>query len=186
MAKQKNDIAGAKTLGQAGRGFAPAVYFVVALLVLSSVADLLLNMWPWRPGDLGWRYAAVGLGSQFLNTPVLALLLAALYAYVAGHGRVLRTIAVICWAGVGLIALSLVAFALDAAQIRPGVAPAGRSVSDVAVARAAVKLLISAIAFHLMARASWRGARAVAPAAPARHAEPVVARSRRDDSAAVS
>ena len=57
------------------------VYLFLISLVLWPLIDLLTNVWPPQLGTLQWRYGFMGLMAAFLNTPILALILAMAFAF---------------------------------------------------------------------------------------------------------
>ena len=71
-------------------------YFVALLMVVPPVVDFGLNVLPWRPGQIQWRYGAVGLVSGFLMTTVLGAAMVAGLAAWFGH-RWIQRITGILW-----------------------------------------------------------------------------------------
>lgn len=150
--------------------FSGAAYAIGGLFILIPVFDLLLNLWPMAPGELGWRYGAVGLFANFLHTPLLGALIITLFAAAVRHRRVLLVSGIVWWVGAVVLALALITFSLDALQLRPTVLEDSRLVYQTSVARAAGKHLTAAIAFALLGRAALRTARRLRPASAPRRA----------------
>ena len=147
--------------------FSAAVYIIGALFIVVPVFDLLLNLWPMSPGNLGWRYGAVGLFANFLHTPLLGALIVTLFAAVVRDRRLLLAFAIAWGVTAAALGIALAVFSLDALQMRSTVLPESLLIYHTSVARAVGKHLTGAIAFGLLGRAAWRAGRALAPGAPA-------------------
>lgn len=94
------------------------LYAVALLLIATPVFDFVTSVLPLRLGNIEWRFAAVGLLSGFLLTPLLGILVATLAALIARHRLFLTVLA---WSSLILatgLALLVVAFALDILQLR--------------------------------------------------------------------
>lgn len=134
-------------------------YVVGALLVLVPLSDAVLSIWPFRPGEVSWRFGAFGVTNGALMTPLVGLLTVFAAALLLGHHRVLRTLSVLC--GVGAVVLLLVSglFVLDAVQMRAQVGPDARRAFDVASARVLARALLISGALATFLIAGWRAAR---------------------------
>lgn len=141
------------------RVLAPPVYFAGLLFVGIPVADLILNLWPFTPGELGWRYGAIGLFANFLHTPLLGALIITLFAAAVGHRRVIRAGGFLWLAVSVVLVLAIITFTLDALQLRPTVLPESLLVYHTSVARAILKHFTGAVAFGLLGWASLKGTR---------------------------
>lgn len=148
------------------------VSLVAVLMVLLPLVDSLLVAWPLRPGELQWRFGAVGMFSQALLLPVMgvALLLATALSY--GRRTPIRIMAVVS----GLVALALLAvlpfFLLDFMQMRAQVRAEAKAAFDVATVFAIVKIGMFAVVALAMAFAGWKATRRAASgrkAAPAQN-----------------
>lgn len=144
--------------------FSAAVYTIGGLFIVIPVFDLLLNLWPMAPGELGWRYGALGLFANFLHTPLLGALIVTLFAAAARHRRVLLAGGILWWVGTAVLLLALITFAFDALQLRATVLSESRLVYQTSVARALGKHATSAVAFGLLGYAAIRAARRLKPA----------------------
>jgi hypothetical protein len=138
------------------RPLAVPVYVVAALLIAIPLADTILSVMPPRPGDVAWRFGALGLGGQAVLTPLLGALLALVTAAVFGHRRTLRAVQIVA----ALAALVFVAasgiFALDALQTRPSIQAAAKGAVDRASIGALAKYAIGCAALVVFAIASHR------------------------------
>ena len=72
------------------RGF----YVLALILVLFPLQELFVTVWPFRLGDVTWRYAVFGLTANFLYRSVAGFALAIALAYWLDHSGVLRVAAV--------------------------------------------------------------------------------------------
>jgi hypothetical protein len=120
------------------------LYFIAFLLILIPIVDFAPNVWPPRPGEVGWRYGTVGLFANYLMTPVLGFALAMLIAVWAKHATLLRVsgwvviVAAICLLGATLL------FVLDAVQVRASVEAERQTLVVVGSGRAIFKNLVIA------------------------------------------
>lgn len=139
------------TLAERLRPLAAAIAFAGALLVALTAIDFVLTVWPLRFGIVGWRYGSAGLLGGFLLTPLLGvamlMVVAALYEY-RGVQRIMMVFSLFMAV---LLALVLMGFALDAMQVRGGVADDQRQTFDIGVIKAAFKHLTGAVAFGWLA-----------------------------------
>lgn len=137
-------------------------YAVAFLLVFFPLLDTALSVWPLKPGDVLWRFGAVGLLSRSLMTPILGLLVAFSVAYLREQPRVVRTLSVLSGVTAIAIVLATGVFILDALQMRVQVQPGARSGFDMATAAALVKYALGALVLMGFAVAAWRASGRVA------------------------
>ena len=133
--------------GRLGPSLCRGLYAVATLLVLISALDFAAAIWPFLPGDAGWRYGAIGLASGFLVTPLVGVTLAALVAVEQRHAGVVRVLGFLALATGVVLLVGIVAFALDAIQVRRDAAtPELRRLTELSAAKAALKLFAGACA----------------------------------------
>ena len=142
------------------RRIAPGAYFVAALLFLITLVDYLGNAWPFRPGEVGWRYGIVGMISTYLLSPLLGCLIASATAAWLPQPRVSRSLAIIMWVGALLLLAALAAFLLDSLQVRSAAAPEARWVTTTSFMLATAKIFLAAMALIVLGRGNWRAASA--------------------------
>ena len=70
------------------RPFVPAIYAVGIVMLLVAIGDYSGQLWPFRPTDVGWRYGAVGIFSNFLVTPFVGWLERYPYEWTFSHEEV--------------------------------------------------------------------------------------------------
>jgi hypothetical protein len=125
------------------RSFLPALYPVGLLLALAPFADVLGAIWPFRAGDIAWRFGAIGLELRAVVPEVAGIALVMAVATVLGHRRVLRTAACVALlAAVGLSA-AVTRFILDYRQIGSAVGNLAASGVDVSAFRAVLAAVLA-------------------------------------------
>jgi hypothetical protein len=126
------------------------LYLVAGLLIVIPLADFVLSVPPGEFSNVQWRFAAVGLLSSYMLTPVLGLAMALVVAAFLKQYRAQRWLvaATLSMATV-LVALSL-GFALDMLQVRASVPDEGLAAFSNAWIRAILKHALAATAFAYM------------------------------------
>lgn len=133
--------------GRLGPSLYRGLYAVAALLVLVSALDFAAAIWPFVPTDAGWRYGAIGLLSGFLVTPLVGVALVALVAVEQRHTTVLRVLGFLALAVGAALMVNVVAFALDAIQVRRDAAtPELGRLTELSAVKAALKLVAGTVA----------------------------------------
>jgi hypothetical protein len=122
--------------------FAGPLYFLAFLLIVVPLLDFVPNVWPFRFGEVSWRYGTVGLFANYTMTPVLGFAVLVATAAWMEEMLLLRISgwALVVWA-VLLLGTSLF-FTLDAVQIRSTVAPEERIVMEIGSGRAVLKNIL--------------------------------------------
>ncbi len=156
------------------RPFVRALYPVGPLLALSSVADTILRILPFKLGNLTWRFGAVGLVSE----GVVGLLFGAIctigVAAILNDRRTARALSVLMALGGVVLAAVLAFFLLDALQVRAGVQAQLKTAFDISVAKAAFMVGISSPIALVIGIAGWRSTRPQGVVATARPAPAVL------------
>ena len=140
------------------RDYAGALVFVGAVCVIYPLADLLLNNWPVRAGEMAWRYQFVGMLSQSAITPLIGF---AMMGLGATFGRMATTLRLLGWgayAATLLIVLLTGAFLLDARELQAAVSAQERPVFRLASLRAVLKNLVTLSGFGFLGFAALRAA----------------------------
>jgi hypothetical protein len=132
-----------------------ATYGLAALFVVHPVADLLSNFIPLEPGSVQWRYAFVGLLSNYVLTMLAGAVFAFVAAALAGHYRTMRWLS----GAAGLLGLALLAatvvFSLDVLQLRISVPAEERFLFKVGAVKSTGKLLLAVVYIGFVAVAGW-------------------------------
>ena len=142
------------------RRIAPGAYFVAALLFLITMVDYLGNAWPFRPGEVDWRYGVTGMVSTYLLSPLLGCVIASATAAWLPQPRMSRLLGVIMWVGALLLLGALAAFVLDSLQVRSAAAPEARWVTTTSFLLASAKIFLAAVGLIILGRGNLRAAAA--------------------------
>lgn len=94
------------------------LYIFAITLIVSPLTDLTTTVWPFRFGDMGWRYGLLGLTAGYLHTPLLGLVLGMAVAYWQGHTGALRIGGILSLVGVAVLLLAMPMFAMDVLGMR--------------------------------------------------------------------
>ena len=155
------------------RPFVRALYPMGPLLALASVADPIIRIVPFKPGNLAWRFGAVGLISDGMVGFLFGVICTIGIAAILDDRRTARVLAALTGLGGIVLAAVLAFFLLDALQVRSGVQAQLKPAFDISVAKAAFMIGISSPIALLVGIAGWRstprpqGAAATARPAPA-------------------
>src|SRR5687768_7635051 len=84
----RRDSRGPRLLHLVGPGYA-----VGGLFILIPFLDNVISVWPFRLGEVAWRFGAVGLFSRSLLTPLLGLFLLLGLSILAEHRLFTRVVA---------------------------------------------------------------------------------------------
>jgi hypothetical protein len=131
-------------------------------LFITPLLDASSRILPMRPGEVGWRFGAMGIVFNTLVTPLLGLFLAMLAAAVLEHRRTLRTLSVASYVATVVVALSLVLFVFDYLQARAGVVADRRNAVDVVSWKALFLGALGMIVAAGFGRAGWNASRVTA------------------------
>jgi hypothetical protein len=140
------------------RGLALPAYLIAIILILIPIVDTTLAVSPLQPASVGWRFGALGLGSQAIMTPLLGGFLAVVTAVVLGHRRALRALQVLALIVAVLFAAAIVLFLLDAIQMRTGIRSEAVRRFDSASLVALIKYVIGIAGTVIL---SWTAHRAI-------------------------
>ena len=132
------------------------LYALALLLFLQPFIETTSAVWPFRFGEVGWRFATVGILYTMLPTLLFALLIMAIAAFLLGHRTVLQIGGVLALIlGVAVILLTS-SFALDALQLRRIVRPDARGGYDLAIIKTVVTALIAIAACTMLGVGAFR------------------------------
>jgi len=146
--------------------FIAGAYFFLFLLVFWPMVDLATTGWPFRPGDVQWRYGFFGLLTAYSHTPILAMLIAMGLAFVLRHRKTLRVISFLCFVGAVGLLIVLVLFPLDVIQLRSVTPPENLSFFQTGAILSELKHLTAAVTLSLLGLGGWRTAGSMAESAP--------------------
>jgi hypothetical protein len=132
-----------------------SLYPLGALVAVASVVEPLFRVLPFRLGEVGWRFGAVGFFSSAMSGVLFGVAVTAVIAALLGHRRVIRTLAVLLAAGSVVLLGVLVVFTLDYLQLRGTVNPQVQGAFDATVWRAMGMLVLVAGVAAGMAVGGW-------------------------------
>jgi hypothetical protein len=138
--------------------FIAGAYFFLFLLVFWPVVDLATTGWPFRPGDVQWRYGFMGLMTAYSHTPILAMLLAMGLAFVLRHRKTLRLISFLCLVGAVGLLIVLILFPLDVIQLRSVTPPENLQFFQTGALLSELKHLTAGVTLFLLGLGGWRTA----------------------------
>ena len=133
-----------------------AAYFVALLLIVNPIVDVTIAALPFRPGEMTWRFAAIGIFAEGVMTPLLGFLFILLIATYLGHRSVVRAVGWLCAIGfvafLGVIGL----FAVEATSMRELVAEEVQAAFGIASVAALLKHVTGAVGTGLMAVGAFK------------------------------
>ncbi len=97
---------------------ARGLYLFAVALLLTAVIDLGSTVWPFRPGEVTWRYGFLGLMAGYLQTPTLGLTIALAVALWQESRTMLRVLGTVGLLAAAALLLAVGMFALDVIQMR--------------------------------------------------------------------
>lgn len=141
------------------RGLAPAIYLMAGLLVAYPLLQVSAGMDSVAPGEVRWRYGAVGLLMDGSVLPLLGGLVAVVTAHLLGHRRLQAALQVL--GALLFVALTVMGamFVLDAVQLRASVRPEVIPLYDRLSLKALVMLLTDMLFVGMLTYASFRTTR---------------------------
>ncbi len=144
-------------MGQSSyRPFAKTLYPIGPLMALASVADPIVRILPFQPGNMTWRFGAVGLLSEGVIGVVFGLACTIGLAVLLDHRRTTRVLSVVAMLTGIVLAVVLAFFLLDALQLRADVQAQLKPAFDASVAKAALMIAVACPIPFAMGIAGWR------------------------------
>lgn len=117
------------------------------LALLVTGIDWVSAIWPFNPGEMTWRYGAIGITAGFTVTAVIGIVLLAMGQLAAGRPGTLRVLGYAAMLIAVILGLGLATFILDGVQISGSTAPERRFATGVGVVIAALKLAGATLVF---------------------------------------
>ncbi len=135
-----------------------AAYLFGFALMFTAAFDLLSTVWPFRFGDLTWRYGFLGLGAGYLQSPAMGVVLLIGVGIWDRHPTMVRIAAVISLIAAVAIVGAMGVFALDALQVRPMTPPESQQSVLVGLVVQEIKYGIAALVYGLTGLGAMRTA----------------------------
>jgi hypothetical protein len=132
-----------------------ATYGLAALFFIHPVADLLTNFIPIEFGNVQWRYAFVGLLSNYVLTMLAGIVFAAVAAAISRQNRALQWVAGVAAVVALVLAITTIVFILDVLQLRVSVPPEEKLLFKIGSLKAVAKLAVAVLYVGAVAIAGW-------------------------------
>lgn len=132
------------------------LYAFAGLLIGLPLVDFVTSVLPVSVSNIQWRFATVGLLSNFLMTPMIGMGILIVVAAVREHLVFQRLLATTNGLIVLLLTAVLVFFALDIVQLNAMIPPEGLKSFQNAAFKAIVKYLASILVLTWLTAAGWR------------------------------
>ncbi len=153
-----------------------ALYAVALALILPSLMEFLLVSFPYRLGNVQWRFGAIGLlFNSVLASPIIGVAVAAFAAVHLGHRITARVIAVIALVIAVTLLVAVPFFLLDFFQLRSQVQPQMKRAFDFTSLKATLTGALMFVTALAIAIGTWR-ATSAGTTAKARARGPVAAK----------
>ena len=133
-----------------------AAYTMVFFIGTAPLLEKVISVLPGRLGNTAWRYGTVGVISEALTLPLLALALGVGLALILKHRRTMRVLASLAWLGALVSAIVVPLFGLDAVQLRNALNEDVLLAFDVATATAVFKMSAAVVLSSMIAVGGWR------------------------------
>lgn len=135
------------------------LYALALLLFLQPFVETAATSWPPRFGEVGWRFASVGILYTMLPTVLVALVVAAIAAFLLQHRTMLRIVGVISLILGVTVFLLTIGFILDAVQLRRIVRPEAQGGYDLTGIKALITAVIAIVSCTMLGIGSFRATR---------------------------
>ncbi len=135
-----------------------ALYALATVLIISTLLDTVVRVWPLHFGNRDWRFGAFGI---FLSSPVTLLLGVALAmgaGFVARSTGAIRAFSYLALAAAVVLTLSLMAFVVDFTAMAPSVDAALKTTFRVAALKA---VALTVLTIPAAAALGWGGVRSL-------------------------
>jgi len=131
-------------------------YAFGALLIGHPALDFITSILPFSFSNIHWRFATIGLLSNFLMTPMLGMAVMIVVAAIREHMVFQRVLAIINSVAALLLIAFLVLFVLDVVQLNAMIPPDGLKSFQNAAFKAIVKHTTGILVLSWIAAAGWR------------------------------
>lgn len=133
-------------------------YWLALLLLVLPLLERVVTLLPFSPRAIRWRLEAFGALSQLLPLPLLGGVVAVGTAYLLGHRKVVRALAISAFVAAVALAVMTTLFALDLLQYRRSVGAEMREFYDVAGMVYLAAFTLSILFLAWVGAVAWRAA----------------------------
>jgi hypothetical protein len=131
------------------------------LFILAPLVDIITNALPFVPGDMRWRFASLGIASNYLISVVFGAMLLGMLA-VAADARIANYVLGALWCATAVIMLVLcVIYLLDTFQLLQDLPEGAETMYSIGAAKSVFKVLFSAAVLGTLGVIELRVARHV-------------------------
>jgi hypothetical protein len=177
------------TISSARRLRAPG-YLIMATLIVLQIIDVGVRSWPFRMQSPTWRLGYIAASAGAAATPLLGLLIVFGIAVATDDEAAAYVVALVSALAAALCVVGAGVFSLDLLQVRNEVRSGLAGQYEIGSMWVAVRVLVTAASFVVLAVSAWRAAKSAARhraieqpigragflVSPA-HARPTIARS---------
>lgn len=149
------------TASSARRLRAPG-YSIMGGLIVLQLIEIAVRSWPFRAASPAWRLGFVGTTAGALGTPLFGLLIVLAIAVASDDRTAAYAVSIVSWLATALCVTAIGVFALDALQVKSQVGSSLAGQYDVGSGWVAVKMVVGAVLFLVLAVSAWRAAKTAA------------------------
>lgn len=132
-------------------------FLLAALLFLFPLGDFLTTVYPYRFGEVRWRFGAIGSLGNVTLLPLLAIFIALVISVMLDMRRARRVLGWLCAIFAALFGVMIVLFMLDFFQMRGQVKPQFQKVMDVAATGSLIKQMLTLLTLIWFSRLGMSG-----------------------------
>lgn len=143
-------------------------YWLAVLLLVLPLLERVVTLLPFSPRAIRWRLEAFGALSQSLALPLAGGVVAIGTAYLLGHRKVVRALAVSAYVAAVALAVMTTLFALDLLQYRRSLGTEMQQFYDVAGVVYLAAYMLSIVFLVWVGAVAWRAAGRVRRLRPVR------------------
>lgn len=148
-------------MNEATRRLTLAAYAVAFYFMLSPIADIATNVWPFDFSNEQWRYGLAAITSNYVVSALFALLVTAFVAAANEHRWVLRLVALVSIVGAVILAVMSVGLLFDYLQIANLVRPEESAPFKIGAMKAGMKIGVVCVVLVMMAVTTFRASRTI-------------------------
>ncbi|HSK21279.1 MAG TPA: hypothetical protein VK912_19140 [Longimicrobiales bacterium] len=133
-------------------------YWLALLLLVLPLLERVVTVLPFSPRAIRWRLEAFGALSQVLLLPLLGGVVAVGTAYLLGHRKVVRTLAISAYVAAVILVVLATLFGLDLLQYRRSIDAEMQQFYDVAGLVYLGAFMLSIMFLVWVGAVAWRAA----------------------------
>lgn len=134
-------------------------YVIMGTLILLQLIEIEVRSWPFRVHSPTWRLGLIGTIAGSLGTPLFGLLIILGIAVANDDRAAAYTVSFVSWLGAAACVAAAALFGLDVLQVKSDVASSLAGQYDVGSGWVAVRIVVAALLFLVLAVSAWRAAK---------------------------